>query len=144
MSYRAISQGKLSAIAFPKPPAERGYILIATTFSMAFLLGVLGLALDIGRMYIAKNEAQSYVDSASIAAAQQLDGTMAGITRANSAASGDTGKWRFDTTPFSSVTVAYGTSVTGPFTTSPPNPPTITTMCRWSRPSTSPCTSSVS
>ena len=93
-------------------------------FSLMFLMGVLGLALDVGRMYIAKNEAQGYVDSASLAAAQQLDGTSAGIARANTAASGDTGKWRFDTVPFTSVTVSYGTSSAGPFTTSPPNPPT--------------------
>ena len=104
--------------------SRRGYIMIATALSLIFLLGVLGLALDVGRMYIAKNEAQGYVDSASLAAAQQLDGTSAGITRANNAASGDTDKWRFDTAPFSSVTTSYGTSSAGPFTTTPPNPPT--------------------
>ena len=104
--------------------AERGYIFIAMALSMAFLLGVLGLGIDLGRMYIAKTEAQAYVDSASLAAAQQLDGTSAGITRANNAVSGDTNQWRFDTSPFSGVTVAYGTSATGPFTTTPPNPPT--------------------
>lgn len=103
---------------------KRGYILVATTFSLVFLLGILGMAIDIGRMYVAKNEAQAYVDSASLAAAQQLDNTSTGISRANSAASGDTGKWRFDTSPFNSVTVSYGTSASGPFTTNPPNPPT--------------------
>ena len=65
--------------------SERGYILIATSLSIIFLLGVLGLALDIGRMFVAKNEAQVYVDSASSAPAKQLDGTSAGITRANAA-----------------------------------------------------------
>src|SRR5690349_15260816 len=88
---------------------ERGYILIATTVSLTFLLGVLGLGIDLGRMYIAKTEAQAYVDSASLAAAQQLDGTSAGVTRANSAVTGDTNQWRFDTSPFSGVTVAYAT-----------------------------------
>lgn len=100
----------------------RGYILVATAFSAMFLLGALGLAVDIGRMYVAKNEAQQYVDSASLAAAQQLDGTAAGITRANSAVSGDAGKWQFDTQTFSNVSVGYGTSVSGPFAASPANP----------------------
>src|SRR5579884_4046382 len=103
---------------------ERGYILVATTLSLTFLLGVLGLGIDLGRMYIAKTEAQAYVDSASLAAAQQLDGTSAGVTRATSAVTADTNQWRFDTSPFSGVTVAYGTSASGPFTTTPPNPPT--------------------
>jgi hypothetical protein len=94
------------------------------SFSMMFLLGVLGLAVDIGRMYISKNEAQAYVDSASLAAALQLDGTDAGVTRANSAVGSDSDKWRFDTTPFTSVTKSYATSASGPFTTSPPSPPT--------------------
>ena len=98
--------------------------MVALSLSMLFLLGTLGLAIDIGRMYIGKNEAQSYVDSASLAAAMQLDGTSAGITRANSAVGSDTDKWRFDTQPFTSVTTSYGTSASGPFTTSPPNPPT--------------------
>jgi hypothetical protein len=91
---------------------------------MVFMLGVAGLAVDIGRMYITKNEAQAYVDSASLNAAIQLDGTSAGITRATSALSRDTGKWTFDTTAFSSVTTSFGTSSAGPFTATPPNPPT--------------------
>ncbi|HXB69928.1 MAG TPA: pilus assembly protein TadG-related protein, partial [Candidatus Acidoferrales bacterium] len=97
---------------------------MATSISMVFMLGVAGLAVDIGRMYITKNEAQAYVDSASLNAAIQLDGTSAGITRATSALSRDTGKWTFDTTAFSSVTTSFGTSSAGPFTATPPNPPT--------------------
>ena len=86
---------------------KRGYILVATCLSLTFLLGVSGLSLDIGRMYIAINEAQAYVDSAALAAAKQLDGTAAGITRANSAATGDSDKWRFDSSPFTNVTATY-------------------------------------
>jgi uncharacterized membrane protein len=98
--------------------------VVATSISLVFLLGVAGLAVDIGRMYITKNEAQAYVDSASLNAAMQLDGTSAGITRATNASGHDTDKWRFDTTPFSSVTTTFGTPSTGPFTATPPNPPT--------------------
>ncbi|MCU1236161.1 MAG: hypothetical protein JWP63_4128 [Candidatus Solibacter sp.] len=98
---------------------KRGYILVATALSLPFLLGVGGLAIDIGRMYITKNEAQAYVDSASLAAAKQLDGTTAGIARASAAAGADTGKWRFDTTPFSGVTTKFSTSSSGPFVAAP-------------------------
>src|SRR4051812_43148796 len=103
---------------------RRGYILVATAFSLVFLLGVCGLSIDIGRMYVTKNEAQAYVDSASLAAVIKLDGTSSGITNAQTAAGTDTGKWRFDTQPFTSVTVSFATSSTGTFTTTPPNPPT--------------------
>jgi uncharacterized membrane protein len=34
------------------------------------LFGMAGLAIDLGRMYITKNEAQSYADSAALYAAQ--------------------------------------------------------------------------
>jgi Flp pilus assembly protein TadG len=100
-------------------PRKRGYILVATCLSLSFLLGVCGLALDIGRMYIAQNEAQAYVDSAALAAARQLDGTSTGITRASSATGGDTDKWRFDTQSFSSVTTTFSTSSGGSFVASP-------------------------
>jgi Flp pilus assembly protein TadG len=98
---------------------KRGYILVATALSLPFLLGVGGLAIDIGRMYITKNEAQAYVDSASLAAARQLDGTSAGITRATTATGTDTGKWRFDTTPFASISTKFATSSAGPFIAAP-------------------------
>ena len=81
---------------FVRSRRRRGYILVALCLSLSFLLGVSGLALDIGRMYVTKNEAQAYVDSAALAAARQLDGTAAGLTRATTAAGSDTDKWRFD------------------------------------------------
>jgi Flp pilus assembly protein TadG len=101
-----------------------GYILIATSLALLFLLGAAGLAVDIGRMYITKNEGQAYVDSAALAAVSKLDGTAAGITRAQAAVSANTAKWRFETSPFTNVTTTFSTSDTGTFTATPPNPPT--------------------
>ncbi len=75
-------------------------------------------------MYIAKSEAQAYVDSAALSAARYLDGTSDGITKANNGVAADTGKWRFDTSTFTNVTTAYGKTATGPWTTTPPDPPT--------------------
>ncbi len=52
------------------------------------LIGVMGLAVDLGHIFIVKNETQAYVDAAAVAAALQMDGTSAGLTRANTAATG--------------------------------------------------------
>ena len=68
-----------------------------------------GLAVDMGRMYITKNEAQSYADSASLYAVQQLDGTSAGITAADNAVANNPMKWGFGTTAFSGTTTEYST-----------------------------------
>ncbi len=97
--------------------------MIATALSFVFLLGAVGLSIDIGRMYITHNEVQAFADSASLAAALQLDETPAGITRATNARGGNADKWRFDTTPITNVTTTFGTSANGPFTSTPPNPP---------------------
>ena len=53
------------------------------------MVGMLGLTIDMGRAYIAKNELQAFADAASIAAALKLDGTSTGLTNADAA--GNTG-----------------------------------------------------
>jgi hypothetical protein len=67
---------------------ERGIALIATAASLIAIVGIAGVSVDLGRMYIAKSELMAYTDAASVAAALQLDGTAAGITRAQNAAAG--------------------------------------------------------
>jgi Flp pilus assembly protein TadG len=71
------------------------------------LFGMAGLAIDLGRMYITKNEAQSFADSAALYAAQQLDGTPAGITAADNAVATNPNKWNFGTTAFSGSITEY-------------------------------------
>lgn len=41
-----------------------GYVLVMLAVSLATLLGLVGLAVDVGRMYIVKSETQSFVDAA--------------------------------------------------------------------------------
>lgn len=98
-----------------------GYMLVATSLSLFFLLGVAGLAVDIGRMYITKAEAQAFADSAALTAATKLDGTSSGITNATTAATNDNDKWRFDSSKFSNVSVSFSTSATGSFVSNPVN-----------------------
>src|SRR5579872_6695109 len=89
---------------------QRGYVLIALTLGLVFILGMAGLAVDIGRMYVTKSEAQSFVDSAAFSGALQLDGTAAGITRAQNAVTADPKKWQFQTNSFTSVTTQFATA----------------------------------
>ncbi len=96
--------------------------MLATALSSTFLLGAAGLCVDIGRMYIAKSEAQAYVDSAALSAARYLDGTSAGITKATNGVAANTGKWAFDTSSFTDVTVVFATSAAGPWTSAPSDP----------------------
>ena len=82
-----------------------------------------GLAVDIGRMYDTKSEAQSFVDSAAFAAALQVDGTTAGINRALTAVANDPKKWQFQNDNFTNVQTQFATSANGPWVTNP-NPAT--------------------
>src|SRR5260370_15382273 len=66
---------------------ERGFYLVTLTLALGFLLGAVGLAIDIGRMYIVKSEVQSFVDSAALYGAAQLDGASNGLALAKTAIS---------------------------------------------------------
>ncbi len=100
---------------------KRGYVLIATSVSAIAMVGMVGVAVDIGRMYITKNEAQCFADSSSIAAALQLDGTTTGITDARHAAETNTNRWNFGLSAFPAPTVDFAQAEAGPWV-SAPNP----------------------
>ena len=116
-------QGKICKDNFSKRSGrrsrQRGYVLIALSLGLVFLLGMAGLAVDIGRMYVTKSEAQSFVDTAAFSAALQLDGTAAGIARAQNAVANDPKKWEFQNDTFTNVQTAFGTSATGPWVANP-------------------------
>lgn len=93
--------------------SRNGFVLIVTCLSLVVLTGIAGVAVDVGRMYIGKNELQSFADAAAIAAALQLDGTTAGITRAQTAVSNTaTGtnaiKWDMGTKTVSNISTTFG------------------------------------
>jgi len=98
---------------------RRGYILVSLTVSLVFLLSMAGLAIDIGRMYVARSEGQSFVDSAALAAVTKLDGTSYGITAAQNAVTNDPKQWGFGLKSFSGVTTTFATSVSGPWVANP-------------------------
>jgi hypothetical protein len=90
--------------------------LLATGVSLLAIVGIAGITVDLGRMYIAKNELMAYTDAASIAAAVQLDGTAAGITRAkNAGAAMGTGAnamgWDFATKQITGATYQFAKGI---------------------------------
>src|SRR5262245_25215553 len=90
-----------------KYSSDRGFTLLISGICVVALFGAGGLAVDIGRMYITKNEAQGYADAAAVSAAMQLDGTMDGLTRADNAVAASTNKWNFGTTAFTGTVTEY-------------------------------------
>jgi uncharacterized membrane protein len=53
---------------------------------MTLLIGLAGLAIDIGRMYVIRAELQSFTDAAALNAALAMDGSPAGKERAKDGA----------------------------------------------------------
>jgi hypothetical protein len=100
---------------------KRGFIILVTAISLIVLVGMLGLAVDLGRVYIVKDEAQAFTDLAAIAAARHLDGKQAGIDNANAEVANSTNGWNFGTQNFPAGirTVEFATSATGPWFTAP-------------------------
>ena len=88
---------------------QKGFILIAMSVSMFLLLAVIGMAFDLGRVYIARNEAQIFTDAASMAAAKQLDGTAAGVDRARAAVAAMPNRWNLGTENFTGVVTEFST-----------------------------------
>lgn len=86
---------------------ERGFVLIAMSATMLLLLGMIGMAFDVGRIYIAHNEAQVFVDSAAMTAAARLDGTPTGINRARQAVAHLPMRWNLGTQPFTGVILEF-------------------------------------
>jgi Flp pilus assembly protein TadG len=107
---------------------ERGFVLIAMSVTMLLLLAVMGLAFDIGRIYIARNEAQVFTDAAALTAASKLDGTAAGIARARESAEHLPMRWNLGTTEFTGVIIEF--SKDGSAWDSNPKEPAEMTMAR--------------
>jgi len=98
---------------------ESGFVLITMAMASIAMLGILGVAVDIGRMFIAKNETQAYCDSAALAAALALDGTSTGISLAKTAVTNSANTWNLDTSKVTNPTVTFATSASGPWVSNP-------------------------
>lgn len=77
------------------------------SITMVLMLAVIGLAFDLGRVYIARNEAQVFTDAAALSAAAKLDGTAAGLDRARQAVARVPMRWNLGTKEFTGVVVEF-------------------------------------
>ena len=105
---------------------EGGFTVLPFSLIAIGFLAVAGVAIDIGHIYVAKTELQSYVDEAAIAASFELDGTSGGIARARSVvANGPTGppnSWNFDRNPVTGAAASFSRLPAGPFEANPATP----------------------
>ena len=106
---------------YDRKEGERGFSLLLIAASAAVLIGMLGLAFDLGRMFIVKNELQAFVDASAVAACRQMDGSQVGIQTAHTTAtagpigSSQPNGWNFDVYGISNVTDTYATAFTGTY-----------------------------
>ena len=102
---------------------RRGYAILATTAAIFVLIGMLGLAVDLGRLYIYKSEAQAFADAASILAATKLNGKSSGIDAADAAVRSSVNRYNFSTQtmPSNVLAVEFSQSMMGPWEAPPIN-----------------------
>lgn len=105
----------MSQLYFKRARARRGFTLVAMAISATALVAVVGLALDIGRLYIAKNETQIYCDAAALAAVKQLNGLSSGITSATTAATSLKNSYNLNSTNVTTSTITFANSASGPW-----------------------------
>ena len=91
---------------------QGGFVLIAMSAAMLLLLAVIGLAFDVGRIYIVRNEAQMFTDAAAMTAAAKLDGTAEGVTGAREAVARLPMRWNLGTQPFTGVVIEFSSDGT--------------------------------
>jgi Putative Flp pilus-assembly TadE/G-like len=92
--------------------SDKGFVLIVTCIVLVILLGLAGLGIDIGRIYVIRSELQAFSDAAALNAALQLDGTEPGIARARHAASELAAgphamKWDLGSQPITDITSSF-------------------------------------
>ena len=67
------------------PRRQQGAVLITVALLFLFVLGFMGIAIDLGRLFTVRSELQTAVDSCALAAAYELDQQDTSITRAQNA-----------------------------------------------------------
>src|SRR2546423_7506408 len=104
---------------FTKVPRKRGFVLITMAVATVAIVGALGMAVDVGRAFIAKNETQTFCDAAAYAAVLKLNGTSTGISSARAAVASSVNTWNMNSASVSTPTVDFATTKNGPWSTNP-------------------------
>ena len=118
---RQAALGHGSGRAKAEKTGERGFSLILIGLLLFVMIGMVGLAIDLGRIFVYKSELQTFADNSAMAAVAKMDGSQTGIQSANAMAlTGPDGaalanKVNFDSTTISTVTPTYATSFAGTY-----------------------------
>jgi Flp pilus assembly protein TadG len=100
---------------------QAGFSLALIAVTATVMIGMMGLAFDLGRMFILKSELQTFVDTAALGAVRELDGTGTSVMQAHTTATqGPLGTTRpnalyFDTVDVTGVTDTYSTAFNGTY-----------------------------
>jgi Flp pilus assembly protein TadG len=99
---------------------EEGFSLVMIAVCAVVMVAMVGLAFDLGRMFIVRNELQTFVDASARAACRQMAGSEASMQVAHSTATGGPlpntpNGWNFDTNTISNVTDTYATTFNGTY-----------------------------
>ncbi len=89
---------------------QRGIFLITFAIFAVLLLGAGGAALDAGRLFVNRNEAQAYADAAALSAARKLDGTAGGLLAAREAVKSGANGWDFGTREVEDAALEFSTA----------------------------------
>ncbi|EON13732.1 pilus assembly protein TadG-related protein [Pandoraea sp. SD6-2] len=104
-----------------KPRREDGAITIVVALVLAVLIGFAGLALDLGKLYVARSELQNSADACALSAARDLTGATAlTVSEAAGIAAGYANRALFQSANVSmnvNSSVTYSASSSGPFLT---------------------------
>lgn len=65
---------------------DEGTVAIIVALMLVVLIGFLGFVVDTGQIFRVRNELQNVADASALAGARMLDGTLAGVTKAEQAA----------------------------------------------------------
>lgn len=68
-----IRMRKTTAITRKFASSEKGSVIILTALMLLVVIGFIGLAIDVGRLYITKNKLQNAADMAATAAVRQVN-----------------------------------------------------------------------
>jgi hypothetical protein len=94
---------------------ERGSIIIMTAIFMLLLFLMLGLCIDVSRIYMVRAELQNGADAASLSAARELNAGTTGIDAAVARANNIVNTQGFQHVGVSIATVEFSTNPDGPF-----------------------------
>jgi Flp pilus assembly protein TadG len=70
---------------------ENGAIIVFVALALVIMIGIIGLAVDLGHAYVNKSQLQNIADACALAGASALDGSAAGITEAQLRATDSSG-----------------------------------------------------